>query len=349
MRPAFLLILPLIISASTIASGVGEPKFGTFKVDVVSLLTDGKTEQGKPELAAERQGYRYLFTTQIHLNEFKNNPTKFEVQLGGACGKMAELAGRGSTDRYWIHKNKLYIFASDGCRTGFQSNPEGHIEVDEPRLKATPFEARKGRELLDKAAKWTGLDKIRKSGSVTYLQESELKQGNTTYAVKGTTQVASNGDYYDVTTYNGAGYANQISKGKAVEIDSKGAVDEHVPTWKRALERQRARSLAYLLLNRSSKNLTAKFDGVANGIASVVVNLDGATSTLWIDEATGKVISQTVKGRNRPGIIGDVQLEFTSYAKSNGITLPVAWTGTYNGQDSPLHERKVMRLEVKKG
>lgn len=348
MRPVFLLILPLIISASTIASGVGEPKFGTFKVDVVSLISDGKTEQGKPEFTAERQGYRYLFTTQSHLNEFKKNPTKFEVQLGGGCGKMAELAGRGSTERYWVHKEKLYIFASDGCRTGFQSNPEGHIEVDEPRLKATPLEARKGRELLDKAAKWSGLDKIGKSGSVTYLQESELKQGNTTYAVKGTTRISFNGDYYDVTTYNGAGYANQIAKGKAVEIDSKGAVDEHVPTWKRALERQRARSLAYLLLNRSSKNLTAQFDGVANGIASVLVNLDGATSTLWIEEATGKVISQTIKGRNRLGIIGDVQMEFTQYGKSNGVTLPTAWIGTYNGQDSAMHERKVMKLEIRK-
>lgn len=349
MRPVFLLTIPLIISASIFASGVGEPKFGTFKIDVVSLISDGKTEQGKPELAAERQGYRYLFTTQSHLAQFKNNPTKFEVQLGGACGKMAELAGRGSTDRYWIYKGKLYLFASDGCRTGFQSNPEGHIEVDEARLQTTSLEARKGRELVEKAAKWSGLDKIGKSGSVTYLQESELKQGNTTYAVKGTTRVNVNGDYYDVTTYNGAGFANQIAKGKAVEIDSKGVADEHVPTWKRALERQRARSLAYLLFNRSSKNLTTKFDGVANGIASVLVNLDGATSTLWIEEATGKVISQTIKGRNRLGIIGDVQMEFTSYAKSNGITLPVAWTGTYNGQDSAIHERKVMKLEVKQG
>lgn len=348
MRPVFLLLLPLIISASTIASGVGEPKFGTFKVDVVSLISDGKTELGKPEFSADRFGYRYLFSGKAHQQTFLKTPTKFEIQLGGACGKMAELVGRGSTDRYWVYKNKIYLFASDGCRTRFQENPEGHIEVDEHRLAATALEARKGRELLDKAAKWSGLDKIGKLGSVTYHQESELKQGTTTYAVRGTTRINSSGDYYEVTTYNGAGYANEISRGKAVEIDSKGVVDELVPTWKRALERQRARNLAYLLLNRASKNLTANFDGVANGIASVVVNLDGATSNLWIEEATGKVVSQTIKGRDRFGIIGEVQMEFTSYAKSNGVTLPVAWIGTYNGQDSPLHERKLMKLEVKK-
>lgn len=341
-------LLALFLIAATSVLGVGEPKFGTFRVDVISLISDGKTEPGKPEFAADHQGYRYLFTSKSHQEEFKKKPTKYEVQLGGACGKMAELSGRGSTDRYWIYKGKLYVFASDGCRTGFQSNPEGHIETDEPKLKTTPLESRKGRELLEKAAKWSGLNKIGKSASVTFLQDSELKQGNTTYAVKGTTRINVNGDYYDVTTYNGAGYANQIAKGKATEIDSKGVSDEHVATWKRALQRQRARNLAYILLNRSAKGLTTKYDGTANGVASVVVNLDGSTSTLWIEESTGKVISQTIKGRNRLGIIGDVQRDFTEYGKSNGITLPVAWIGTYNGQDSSMHEQKKMRLQVQK-
>lgn len=343
--------LTLVLLTCTVASSAfsqANPKFGTFKVDVVSLIAEGKEESGSATFTAERLGYRYQFSSKAHLDLFKKSPEKYEVKLGGGCGKMAELAGRGSTDRYWVHKGKLYVFASDGCRTGFQSNPEGHIERDEPKITATAFEARQGRLMLDKAAKWSGLDKLGKSGTVTFLQESELKQGATTYAVKGTTRVLPSGDYYDVTTYNGTGYANQIAKGKAFEIDPKGVSDEHVPTWKRALERQRARNLAYILLNRNSKGLTTKFDGVANGIASVVVNIDGATSTLWIEETSGKVISQTIKGRNRQGIIGDVQREFTAYGKSNGVTLPTAWTGTYNGQDSPLHERKPMKLEVKK-
>lgn len=325
------------------------PKYGTFKVDVVSLIQNGKEEPGVPAYSADRYGYRYFFASKVHRDAFLKEPSKFEVQLGGACGKMAELSGRGSADRYWVYKGKLYVFASDGCRTGFQSNPEGHIEQDEPPLKATATEARKGRELLEKAAKWSGIDRIGPTGSVAFLLESELKQGAQTYAVKATTRISANGDYYDVTTYNGSSYANQISKGKATEIDPKGVADEHVPTWKRALERQRARNLAYLLLSRKSKGMTVRHDGTANGIASVVVNLDGATSTLWIEESSGKALSQILKGRNSLGIIGDVQREFTEYATTKGITLPTSWTATYNGQESTIHGRKGMRLSREEG
>ncbi|MBC8065160.1 MAG: hypothetical protein H7Y17_10045, partial [Chlorobia bacterium] len=288
------------------------------------------------------------FASKSHRDAFTKNPTKFEVQLGGGCGKMAELAGRGSTERYWIYKGKLFIFASDGCRTGFQSNPEGHIEKDDPKIQTTPAESKRGRELLDKAAKWSGIDGLGKMGSVAFLQESVLKQGDQSYDVKGITRLSASGDYYDVTTYNGAGYANQIQKGKAIEINSKGVADVHVPTWKRALERQRARNLAYLLIARKYKGMTVKFDGAANGIASVVANIDGSTSTLWIEESTGKVISQINKGRNRLGIIGDVQREFTEYQIKDGVTMPVAWTATFNGQDSPIHDRNPMKLEIRK-
>lgn len=346
-RTRLTLALGALLMAS-IGLGSGEPKLGTFKVDVVSLISQGKEVEGATQFAAERYGYRYLFSSKANLEAFKSSPAKFEVQLGGACGKMAELSGRGNPQRYWVYQGKLYIFASDSCRTGFQSNPAGHIEKDEPKVVVTELEARRGRDLLNRAAKWSGLDKLPLTGSVAYLQDSELKQGETLYKVKGTTRISGNGDFYDITTYNGAGYANQIQKGRATEIDSKGVASEHVPTWKRALERQRARQLAYLLWNRNSKNLTVKLDGVADGIASVAVNLDGATSTLWIEEKSGKVLSQTVKGRSQQGIIGDVQMDFVTYVTANGVTLPVAWIATYNGQDSVLHERRPMRLEVKK-
>lgn len=344
IRTSLVCIAALAIAALGAASE--KPLLGTFSVDVVSLITDGKSDPGKPEFTADRLRYRYLFSSKEHRDAFLKQPEKFEVQLGGACGKMAELGGRGSTQRYWVYKGKLYVFASDGCRTGFQSNPEGHIERDEPQVVADSKRRGEARGFLDKAAKWSGLAQVKKGASISALQESELKQGSHTYKVKGVTRVATSGDYYDVTTYDGTGYANQIAKGKAVEIDPKGVATEHVPTWKRALERQRARNLTYILLNRNSKAMTTKSEGVSDGVASVVVNIDGATSILWIEAATGKVISQTFKGRNRSGIIGDVQLDFSSYETKDGVTLPVEWSATYNGQDSPIHYRAKMKLAV---
>lgn len=342
-RLYFALCLIAAVAGSLVAQDA--PKFGTFRVDVVSLIQNGRVEVGRVAHSADRFGYRYLFSSKAHLDAFLRDPAKYEVQLGGACGKMAELSGRGSTERYWVYKGKLYIFASDGCRTGFQANPEGHIEKDELELKATATEAKRGRELLDRAAKWSGLHNLGQTESITFSHDSELKQGDKTYKVKSTTRISADGDFFAVTTYDGQGYANQISNGKAIEIDPKGVREEHVPTWRRALERRRARNLTYILLNRRSKAMTVRHDGTANGIASVVVNLDGATSTLWIEESSGKVLSQIVKGRNGPGIIGEVQREFTQYATAQGITLPVAWTATYNGQESAMHRQGEMKLQ----
>jgi YHS domain-containing protein len=342
---------PLLVAATLLLSATGslaqpEPTFGTFKVDVVSLISEGKTEPGKSEYAADRLGYRYLFSTKAHRDAFQRSPAAYEVQLGGACGKMAELGGRGSTERYWVYKGKLFVFASDGCRTGFQQNPEGHIEVDDAKPTGTKAQADRGRKLIDLAAKWSGIDQLGKAGTISTIQESVLKQGSQTYDVRQTTLVGAKGDYFDLETYNGSGYGNRIENGKAFEIDPKGNIVEHVPTWKRAVERRRSRMLAHLLLSRRSRSFLAFEVGNAKGVSEVAVHVDGVASTLKIEEQTGKVLAQTVTGRNRFGILGPVEMTFSAYDTKEGVTYPVAWTARYGGQDSPIHGRQGMKLEV---
>src|SRR5262245_61503243 len=80
-------------------SAAEEPMFGTFTVDVVGLVRDHQEVSGSAALTANRFGYVYLFSQETNREAFLKDPEKYEVQLGGACGKMGELSGRGSTDR----------------------------------------------------------------------------------------------------------------------------------------------------------------------------------------------------------------------------------------------------------
>jgi len=104
-------------------------------LDPIALCA-GNEEQGQVEFATEHEGYVYRFASKDRLAKFHAKPERYSIQLGGACARMGPHSGRGEAKRFWVYKEHIYIFASDGCRAGFQKDPEACLGKRIPRPKA---------------------------------------------------------------------------------------------------------------------------------------------------------------------------------------------------------------------
>lgn len=79
--------------------------------DVVAYFTENKALEGDSQYRFEYMGADWYFTSQAHLDLFKNNPEKYAPQYGGHC---AWAMSRGKTAPgnapFWtIHNQKLYL------------------------------------------------------------------------------------------------------------------------------------------------------------------------------------------------------------------------------------------------
>ena len=159
-RPLLTLILCLSAAACSLTP-TGEPILNTFGHDPVALIRDGQEVKGNTELSAEYSNHRYVFATAENRNEFLANPSSYQIQLGGGCGRMGALSGRGRMDLFTVHEQKLYVFASEQCRDTFLKNPSQVLEpLAEVAPTSTPESRARGRELIDLAVQWVAAPKL---------------------------------------------------------------------------------------------------------------------------------------------------------------------------------------------
>lgn len=86
------------------------------------LLTEDQERPGRGALA-RRHGNFCCFASEESRETFKADPARFEIQLGDPCARMGALSSCADPDRYAVHEGRIYIFASDGCRTARSAAP----------------------------------------------------------------------------------------------------------------------------------------------------------------------------------------------------------------------------------
>ncbi|MGB3965963.1 MAG: hypothetical protein WBO45_04475, partial [Planctomycetota bacterium] len=96
-------------------------------------LSQGKEEAGKTDLTATAGEHRYQFASEANRAQFTADPARFAIQLGGACARMGPTSGQGDAQRWHMHKERIYIFASDQCREAFKKDGDRFLDLDEPR------------------------------------------------------------------------------------------------------------------------------------------------------------------------------------------------------------------------
>ena len=114
-------------------------------------LAQGVEKKGVDAWTLDHGGSRYLFATEANLRAFETDPARFEIQLGGACGRMGPGSGRGSPSRFAVHDGRIYVFASDQCREAFLKAPEKFLDPDEPAPADDAAARAAGAALVEKA------------------------------------------------------------------------------------------------------------------------------------------------------------------------------------------------------
>ena len=70
-------------------------------------------------------------------------------------------------------------------------------------------------------------------------------------------------------------------------------------------------------------------------VERVEVELPGFTTVLGVDPATGRVLSQTYRGRGPGGEIGQIAINYSDFRSVEGLSLPFKLNATFDGQAYP--------------
>jgi YHS domain-containing protein len=359
MRPQVILA-SLLLAASPALS---HPPERTLPVDPIELIAGHKTD-GKPEHATIYEGIEYRFISEDNKAAFEKDPKKYRVADGGACGRMGPLSGIGDARRYAVHDNRIYFFSSDACRAGFLKDPAIHIESDDEKVFGSNDQVLAGRAVLDKCLVWAGgADRLRALTSYRDFAERVEVVSGQEYKVTNETVMAFPSSYYQREAWGPSWFSTSSSKdgGSTANKKRKARIADGI---ERGFIRRMARLPVVILKAHADGGgtgggggpaadcpgliVTADGEGELNGapVEHVKVWLNGAASRLTIDKATGKLLQLSFRGRDGSMSIGDSVRTFTAYATVEGITLPTAYTVTFNAKDLPAAAAKIDTFEV---
>lgn len=358
MITAYFLFAPMVtVAGAVLAALVGvAPPERTLPVDPVELVA-GREVPGNAEHAVERDGIAYLFATLANKSAFEKDPAKYEVADGGACGRMGPLSGLGDARRYAVHEGRIYLFASDGCRAGFLKEPARYIEKDDEKVFGSNEQVQRGRALMDKAVAWAGgAERMRALKTYRATAARKEKHGETEYAITNETVIAFPDRLFQKESWNDSWFSTTCGPGGAAMATARGEeriADSRARAFRRSMSRWPIVILkAYVdgAPGADCPGLIVVADGAGDvgGTPAefVKVWLNGAAARLAIESATGRLLQLSFRGRDGTMSVGDSVRTYSAYATVDGVTLPTAYTVSFNGQDLPAAAAKIDAFEV---
>ena len=314
------------------------------------LLLRGEERQGKLEIAAEHDGFRYLFATDASRSAFLEDPARFAVQLNGVCARMGPDhpychhgqygPGVGHPEIWAVVGGRIYLFWTLACREAFVKSPGTYLEAATPALAATDAARRRGQALIDRAVAAAGgaerLDALRSlvvsasqpvntpfgqfPGTLTIhwllpdRARFELEGGPLTLL-----QVAT----------PGSGFVRSELKnmGRFETPMTRAQRERHIRTI-----RLHTDPVGILLARRLPGFQAAALEPAAGTPGDrIAVRVDDLAMTLGLD-AAGRIRSMTFTGRNADGALGERVLTFDDFRPVDGLMLAHTVIGAFDGR-----------------
>jgi YHS domain-containing protein len=342
----------LMAAAVAAAQGPKKPVEALDGLDPV-MLVQGKEVPGKSALSVVHGRFTYLFSTAETRATFEREPGKYEIQLGGICARMGKTAGGNPSD-YLVHDGKIYIFGSDDCHKQFQLAPAKYLESAHATFPTSADAAARGRKLLDAVVRTTG-DGAKLDSLTSYVE------------TKSQVQKQPDGDV-PVTTKTMWLFPDKVRQERSMAREGKVMSSSFVfapdgmwfvsgtgqvyPTLEEARpsqEQELWRNPVVLLRSRNAAGFkaaamgTATIDGtkvrqvrVVNGGLDVIVNVDGRN----------RIHSVSYNDRNNNGQYGAITLFYSDFRNVDGMSLPFAVRGLFDGQPDSTNSWTVESIEL---
>jgi hypothetical protein len=103
-----------------------------------------------------------------------------------------------------------------------------------------------------------------------------------------------------------------------------------------AVHKELQREPIVLLRARNRSDFKAAAAGAGDAsVERVEIELPGFNTTLGIDPATGRVLSQTYRGRGPGGVVAEIVINYSDFRAVEGFSLPFKIVATFDGQPYP--------------
>ena len=295
------------------------------------MLSQGKEVQGDMKYKVTRGKFQYIFANAENKATFEKDPTRYEIQLDGSCARMGSPT-TGNPDLYLVHNGRIYIFGSEECQIAFKAAPEKYLEVPAaPKSPPTAEMVKRGQELIAKAV--DALGGASKLDQLQSFQKTELR-GN---QVKNSLVLAFPDALRQETVRPNFTLVSVITPSDSFVLVNNGA--RPMPEANRtAIYKELYHELVVLFRARTRSDFNAWRTGNGAEDKSVEymdVELPGFITTLGIDPGTGRVVSQTYKGRGPGGVLGQIVINYSEFRTVEGLSLPFKTTATFDGQPFP--------------
>jgi len=343
-----LLITALVLFGCTITASAQNPSPSAESIIPLEgldpvMLTQGKEVQGDMKYKVKRGQFEYIFASAENKATFEKDPTRYEIQLNGSCARMGAPT-TGNPDLYLVHNSRIYIFGSEECQTLFKAAPEKYLEVPPPpKSPPTAEMIKRGQELIAKAVEALGgrskLDQL-VSFQRKDLRADQIKNNLLLTFPDGVRQeiVRPNFTLVSVVTPSESFFLVNNS-GQPMSEAGRSAIHKELN-----------HELIVLLRARMQPEFKAWSTGGdtvgETAVERVDVELPGFTTTLSIDPATGRVLSQSYRGRALGGVFGEIVITYSDFRTIEGLLLPFKTTATLGGQPVPALSTTVETITI---
>ena len=306
-------------------------------------LTQGKEVQGDMKYKVKRGQFEYIFASAENKATFEKDPTRYEIQLGGHCARMGAPT-TGNPDLYAVHNGRIYIFGSEECQTLFKSTPDKYLEVPAPpKSPPTAEMVKRGQELIAKA-----VDALGGSSRLDQLASFQRK-AVTADQIKNTLLLTFPDAVRQEIVRPNFTLVSVVTPSESFFLFNNNA--QSMPENNRAaIYKELNHELVVLLRARTRpefKTWSTGNDTVEEtAVERVDVELPEFTTTLSIDPTTGRVLSQTYRGRALGGVFGEIVIKYSDFRTVEGLSLPFKTTATLRGEPVPALSTTVEAVTI---
>ncbi|MFN0205308.1 MAG: hypothetical protein ACKVS6_03220 [Planctomycetota bacterium] len=314
-------------------------------------LTGGKEVKGEPGIYTDRGQFRYIFSSAANKNVFDTSPERYEIQWNGSCARMGPMSGVCSMDFFGVYDKKIYLFASAACKKTFLSKPERFVGPDDSVPSATSESIANANRALDKAAEFLGGESLQKSNSLQWGWKRRIEDKSGGYDETNTMIFARPGNYYHKTAWTGYGSFTTVSTPAAGWQGGEKKTSDLSTFQQKMFEREFFSAPHILLLARTRPGVVVTQTGLSKNeagaeIVHIAIHIDGLTSNLAIQSATGQIDKISSRSRGGSAMIGAVECVFGNYQLIEGVRFPMQWNYLFDGKPEDGRSRTISEIII---
>lgn len=328
--PRILLILAFLLGFKPPAQQP-EPTLALAGNDPIALV-QGHETPGDETLTCVHGRYRYRFANADNLATFQKDPERHGIQWDGACARMGPRSGRGQADRWLVHDERIWLFASDSCRLGFQKQPDRFFDPDVTPPPGTETARITAKKALDQAfVALGGKQQFLARKTIAWARSESNGDMRQERRLRVDFAVGARLDHDWIQKEQTWRYADVLTDDGAFELVN-GKHEPMAAAARRDLQRELLREPA-LLLRRIDDPGCIALAGERGKVGDDDVQfvglwLDGTTITLGIAD-DGRIRCSSYRGRGPQLWFGSVELQYHDF---DAHGLPRRVTGTFDGK-----------------